>query len=288
MTIWGGNMSDAAELLQQLGFGEYEARAYIALLQHNPLNGYELAKASGIPRANIYGVLQRLEERQAVIRVEAEGSVRYLPVSPDQIIPQMGHHFQTILEDTQRALNELAVPVETDLSHNILGYDSLLDQARYQINAAQEELFLALWYPEAQVLAEDIARAAQRNIRLTTLCLQACPSECGGCHGDIYRYRLLPEQSIRWLIVAQDKSDMVIGEIGPARTLALRTRQSSIIQMAVQYIQSSIAWATVLTGSDTTFDKNLSPEAQHILRKLGTKNNEAGWLAYMRGLLNAG
>ena len=44
-------MTDVVELLQQLNFSEYEARAYIALLQHNPLNGYALAKESGIPRA---------------------------------------------------------------------------------------------------------------------------------------------------------------------------------------------------------------------------------------------
>src|SRR6266542_3193328 len=59
----GGAMTDATALLQQLGFSEYEARAYLALLQRNPLNGYELAKVSGLPRANVYAVLQKLEDR---------------------------------------------------------------------------------------------------------------------------------------------------------------------------------------------------------------------------------
>ena len=54
-------MADITALLQQLGFSEYEARAYLALLQRNPLNGYELAKVSGLPRANVYAVLQKLE-----------------------------------------------------------------------------------------------------------------------------------------------------------------------------------------------------------------------------------
>jgi hypothetical protein len=56
-------MTDAAALLLQLGFSEYEARAYLALVQRNPLNGYELAKVPGVPRANIYAVLQKLKER---------------------------------------------------------------------------------------------------------------------------------------------------------------------------------------------------------------------------------
>src|SRR3954447_12862902 len=66
----GGGMADTVALLQQLGFGGYEARAYIALLQRNPLNGDELAKASGVPRSNVYTVLQKLEERGAVARLE--------------------------------------------------------------------------------------------------------------------------------------------------------------------------------------------------------------------------
>jgi HTH-type transcriptional regulator, sugar sensing transcriptional regulator len=59
-------MVEATTLLQELGFGDYEARAYVTLLQRSPVSGYELAKTSGIPRANVYAVLQKLEERTTV------------------------------------------------------------------------------------------------------------------------------------------------------------------------------------------------------------------------------
>ena len=47
-------MAGVVQLLLELGFGENEARAYLTLLQLGPASGYELAKASGIPRPNIY------------------------------------------------------------------------------------------------------------------------------------------------------------------------------------------------------------------------------------------
>ncbi len=73
-------MADITALLQQLGFSEYEARAYLALLQRNPLNGYELAKVSGIPRANVYAVLQKLDERGASTSIRRAGrGTRQLP-----------------------------------------------------------------------------------------------------------------------------------------------------------------------------------------------------------------
>src|SRR5215204_79949 len=82
----GIHVMSVIEHLQQLGFSEYEIKTYIALLQQHPLNGYALAKASGVPRANIYGVLQKLEERGAVVAVNVAAGVLYSPITPDRLI----------------------------------------------------------------------------------------------------------------------------------------------------------------------------------------------------------
>jgi predicted transcriptional regulator len=278
-------MSDAAGLLQQLGFSEYEARAYIALLQRNPVNGYELAKTSGIPRANIYDVLRRLEEHNAVMSIQGETSVQYAPVPPNQLIPQMEAHLNHVLGDAQRSLEIYTVLSGTELSRNILGYTALLDQARSLIEAAHDELFIALWHPESEALAEAMAQAEQRGVRLTTLCLQACPAECLGCKGAIYRYRVTPKSLVRWLIIVQDNRELLLGEIGVTQSVALRTGQQSILQMALQYVQSSIAWAALLSNSDPSLEQRLPPETQILLRQI--QPAQSGWLDYMRGLLQS-
>jgi HTH-type transcriptional regulator, sugar sensing transcriptional regulator len=54
---------DVVDSLQQLGFTEYEARAYVALLQRYPVNGATVAKLAHLPRANVYDVLSKLEAR---------------------------------------------------------------------------------------------------------------------------------------------------------------------------------------------------------------------------------
>ncbi|MBN1935168.1 MAG: TrmB family transcriptional regulator, partial [Anaerolineae bacterium] len=40
---------DPIEQLVKIGFSEYEAKAYIALLRENPITGYQLSKLSGVP-----------------------------------------------------------------------------------------------------------------------------------------------------------------------------------------------------------------------------------------------
>ena len=48
--------------LIKLGFSEYEAKAYIALLGKNPVSGYELAKQSGV-------LAYANEDREAKVRI---------------------------------------------------------------------------------------------------------------------------------------------------------------------------------------------------------------------------
>jgi sugar-specific transcriptional regulator TrmB len=123
-------MPKAAALLQELGFSDYEARAYVALLQRSPLNGYELAKASGLPRANVYSVLQKLEERGAVVRHDSPSGVRYAPVPPAALTGRLGDRYQSILDAAQRSLDEISSPAEHEYVWNARGYTVLLEQAR--------------------------------------------------------------------------------------------------------------------------------------------------------------
>src|SRR5699024_8040095 len=76
--------TEAPGLLQALGFSEYEARAYVALLGETDLNGYEVAKASGMPRANVYPVLERLVSRRAARRIETRAGRRYAAIPPEE------------------------------------------------------------------------------------------------------------------------------------------------------------------------------------------------------------
>ncbi|MBI4496931.1 MAG: TrmB family transcriptional regulator [Chloroflexi bacterium] len=282
-------MADAVALLQQLGFGEYEARAYVALLQRSPLNGYELAKASGLPRANVYAVLQKLEERGAVVRVETPAGVRYASVPPSELTRRLGNSFQETLEAAQRLLVVMTSPAEYEYVGNLRGYPLLLEHARSLLDATQERLLVAIWPQEASALAEPLAQAEQRGVEITTLCLEACPSECGGCRGRIYRYRVAPDYAARWLVLVPDGAEVLAGEIGPNQeALAVRTRQRLLVELASWYTRHSIALAAVLRDLGGRLDGLLGPETQAMLASVGPGGRGSGWLEHMRRLLGRG
>ena len=268
--------------LQQLGFSEYEARAYTALLQRSPVNGYELAKLSGLPRANIYGVLQKLEERGAVIRLDVPGGVQYAPLPAEELIQRLRRQFQETLDTTRQALSEISSPADYEYVGNTRGYPALLDHARALLSSAQERVLLAIWPQEALNLAEALAQAEARGVEITTLCLAGCPRECGGCQGQIYRYQVAPEQGQRWLVVVQDLAEVLTGGIGPGEeTLAVRTRQRLLVELATWYIRHSIALAVVVGDLGSRLGELLTVETRSILASLKVDGHQEGWLEYM-------
>jgi HTH-type transcriptional regulator, sugar sensing transcriptional regulator len=279
-------MDDAVALLQQLGFSEYEARAYLALLQRNPLNGYELAKASGLPRANIYAVLQKLEERGAVVRIETPDGSRYAPVAPTELTERIGSRFQSILGAAQQAMENLATPVDPEYVWNIRGYAALLDHAQALLNATQSWLLLAIGRQEASALAESLAQANARGVEVITLCLDECPADCGNCRGTICRFCAAIGAEQRWLVLVSDDAEMLAGEIGEEDdVLAVRTRQRLQLDLASWYIRHSMALMAVLSELRGRQDLVIGPEAQALLRAVVPSDRRGGWLDQMRALL---
>jgi hypothetical protein len=79
------------EELQHLGMSGYEAKAYVALVAAGtPLNGYEVAKHSGVPRSTVYETLGKLVGRGAAYEVRAgEASVGYISLPPNALLDRM-------------------------------------------------------------------------------------------------------------------------------------------------------------------------------------------------------
>ena len=65
-------MDQLLEELKRVGFSQYEARAYVALLRRAREPAYELSRRSAVPRWMIYEVLGKLWDRGAASAVPPE------------------------------------------------------------------------------------------------------------------------------------------------------------------------------------------------------------------------
>ncbi|HYW53514.1 MAG TPA: helix-turn-helix domain-containing protein [Candidatus Elarobacter sp.] len=271
--------------LQRLGFAEYEARAYVALVARSPLNGYELAKASGIPRANVYGVLERLAARRAVVRLDEPGGTRYAPVPPGELMQRLGSEFRQAADDTSRALEALEPAAEHDPVVNVRGYPALLDMARAALRAARRSLLIAVWPQEALALRAEVAEAERRDVAITTLCMAACERECGGCRGAVYRYRASADDAPRRLVVVPDGAELVAGEVrSDDDAQSVRTRQPLMVDVANASVRSSIALAAVVADLGPRLGETLAPGTRAAIDAAAPGGDPGEFVDRMRAL----
>ena len=152
--------------LQGLGFSEYEARAYVALLQKNPVSGYELSKLSGVPRSMIYEVLGKLTTRGAALSLPAEGTTQYAPVSSRELLDRLQREHQDLISHAREDLAALATGSDLDVVWNIRGADNIVAKAQEMIQQARATLHLALLPATFALLQPALADAVNGGVHV--------------------------------------------------------------------------------------------------------------------------
>jgi len=114
--------SEPTEKLVRIGFSEYEAKAYVALLRKNPVTGYELSKQSGVPRSMIYEVLGKLTTRGAAMKLQSGGTTKYSPVPAENFLDQLRREHEKLVDALKDDLTVLATVPDLEYVWNIEGH----------------------------------------------------------------------------------------------------------------------------------------------------------------------
>ncbi len=130
--------------LVKLGFSEYEAKAYVALLGKSPISGYEVSKLSGVPRSMIYEVAGKLTARGAAMTLRTGASVKYAPVPAKEFLDQLEREHEELIGALREDLAAIAAPSDLEYVWNIEGHDNIMGKAIEMIVQARTQIYLAL------------------------------------------------------------------------------------------------------------------------------------------------
>jgi len=158
--------SDPIEKLVKIGFSEYEAKAYVALLRESPVTGYQLSKTSGVPRSMIYEVLGKLTARGAAMRLRKGGATQYAPVPAGEFLDQLHREHKELVTGLKDDLSALASPVDLEYVWNIEGRENIVAKAREMIEQAKSRVYLALVLATCQELQSVLEEAIERGVRV--------------------------------------------------------------------------------------------------------------------------
>ncbi len=147
--------------LKDLGFSQYEAACYMALVGNHPINGSQLSKISGIARSRIYDVLRSLISKGYVIEVQAG---QYAPLPSDELIRRLKRGFEKNIAVFENEIAKASQQEDFEYVWTLTGYNNVMEKARQMIGAAAKEIYVRL-FPEAdRHLSKDLISAEKRGV----------------------------------------------------------------------------------------------------------------------------
>jgi sugar-specific transcriptional regulator TrmB len=165
------NSSELQKALESMGLTEYEAKAYLNLIQTGTSNAGNLSKTAEIPHSKIYEVLIRLEKKK-LIEVQKGRPLFFKAIKPSQALKGMETELKDILkQELSKRKNDLETLYEKKMgqiskAHNNLGE---LDNF-YEKNAAIEPSEEFIWNIRGKdnlnSQAKEIIQSASREVRL--------------------------------------------------------------------------------------------------------------------------
>ncbi|MEJ8278542.1 TrmB family transcriptional regulator [Pseudonocardia spirodelae] len=232
------------EELQRLGMSGYEAKAYVALVgAGEPLNGYEVAKRSAVPRSTVYETLGKLVGRGAAFEVRTAEGVGYVPLPPATLLERMRRDFDRTLGILENEMPRLMAPSQIRLVHSLTERRMLLERAEDVAAAARSELYVLGWPEDVQPLRSTIRRAEEHGVDVATVVFGPDDDPIGWFTEHRFSAPEVVEDNLgrRMLVVVADRDQAVIGGMTEDKTWGMYTDDPAAVQLAHLYVRLDIA-----------------------------------------------
>jgi len=148
-----------------MGFTEIEALVYAFLVRSEPATGYRISHAIDKPTANTYKAIAGLVQRGAV-QVDEGGSRLIRAVPPDELLAGLERRERQRRETARAALASLTRDDGDDRVYALRDREQVLERARSMLARARQIALGDLFPEPLAALAEDLAAAAARGVRV--------------------------------------------------------------------------------------------------------------------------
>ncbi len=251
--------------LTRIGFTEYEAKVYLALLGDSPATGYQLSKTSGVPRSMIYEALSRLHARGAVLEsIEDRASV-YRPLPPELLLERHHEEHLQLMDALRAGLQKLYVAPIQDRVWSLNGRRPMLTYAAQMLHSAQAEVFLVLTDDDLAALREAISATCARGVEISALLIGAGELTCGHV-----AYHPPLESELHgltgMLLIVADRAEALIA--GEDHDVATITRNAHLVQIARQFVWMEFFTQRIYSRLGADLLERLEPQDQQIFQSL--------------------
>ena len=230
---------DSIDKLVKVGFSEYEAKAYVALLKESAVTGYQLSKLSGVPRSMIYEVLSKLTARGAALTLRKGGATRYAPVPAAEFLDRLHREREELIASLKDDLAGLASASDLEYVWNIEGHENIMAKAKEMIGQAKSHIYLALLPTTVPALRPMLEDAIGRGVRAVLYTTSELDLPGGRVVVTPMSEEALSQAGGLGLILVIDGEEVLISEwVTPTQARASWTRSPLLVFIAEHHLRT--------------------------------------------------
>lgn len=134
--------SELLSLLSNLGFSEYEAKAYLSLIMKTRASAEEVAEMAEIPRTSSYKVLKSLISKGFATSKEGRPT-QYFPVHPRDVRDRFIADFSRSFEKLEMAYGLITEKGTPQIVYTMTGKSKIISKIGDMLDSAEESFFIA-------------------------------------------------------------------------------------------------------------------------------------------------
>jgi sugar-specific transcriptional regulator TrmB len=245
--------------LQRLGIPGYEAKAYLALLSGaRPMNGYEVAKASGVPRSTVYETLTKLVRRGIAFEVRSNGDqTQYLPLPGDALLARLRRHYEDAMSDLESGLRDVTQPAQPSLIYHLEGSGAVFERAHDLIRGARESIHVSGWPDHFHNLEASLRDAEARGVAIWIQGWGGPDIDVGTVYKNPLTKPNTPHDRTEWilnrlgsqlLIVVGDRRAVLTASTNEHGVLGVYTDDPAVVQLGLEAIVHYIACDAMISA----------------------------------------
>ncbi|MGE7694559.1 TrmB family transcriptional regulator [Lysinibacillus sp. NPDC094177] len=246
--------------LKELGFTEYEAKAYTALVQNSHVSAYQVSKNSGIPRARIYDILDVLVEKGLVLKEETTDQTTYSSIPVAVLLQQIQQRWQSNFTSISDQLEKLEVK-EQEAEHKVLmlkGKQAIVNYCQSLLKKAEKKVILSMWEDMYDELREDLHEVAQ-NIPVHGITLYVEENIASIDQHRITQYTR-KTSTPHWFILSVDGQEMIYGHSPSNQEMSFITNDPVHIYLLEDYIWHDVLVNRLLKRDDKALEEWITKE----------------------------
>jgi sugar-specific transcriptional regulator TrmB len=230
-------LDELVQRLQTLGFSQYEARAYCALLQKSPANGHEVAKTAGIPTSKVYETLERLHQKGSVLVQRSEPTL-WAPVPYRDLVGSLRQRMESTFSAVEQGLAQLGHEQDTALTWSLSGHGHVVDSMRRAIDRARERLAAIIPASELGELCPPLRDAAERGVALDVVAGDGAALDLPSSDRVRVRRRPAGDPEDRLALVVGDGEETVLADLGRDRPEGMWTHHPAVALLAAERLRA--------------------------------------------------